>query len=206
MPTSTAAILSPPAKWRGRGAYIRQFITKPSMVGAFCPSSSHLAREVVRGLDLRNASAVLEFGPGTGVLTDCILPGLGKNTKFVSIELNDEMVAAFRRRLPRVTLIHDSCEHARRICDQHGIDKADIIVSGLPFASFAPELQDRIMRAVDAVLKPGGTFVTFGYHIGTLLPAGKRFAQRLHGHFTHIEKSKPVWRNMPPAFVYRCVK
>lgn len=174
------------------------------MVGAFAPSSSHLANRMVRGLELEKARAVLEFGPGTGVVTDAILPRLGPKTKFIAIELNDEMVRGFRKRHPTVNLVHDSVEHARRICDSYGVDKADIIISGLPWASFPNALQDRILKAIDQVLAPDGQLITFGYHIGTLLPAGKRFYQKLQSRYSSIEKSPPIWRNLPPAFVYTC--
>ena len=54
------------------------------------------------------------------------------------------------------------------------------------------------------VLRPGGQFVTFAYHAGTLLPAGRRFKKLLPRYFSSVEKSPTVWRNAPPAFVYRC--
>jgi phospholipid N-methyltransferase len=54
------------------------------------------------------------------------------------------------------------------------------------------------------VLKPKGQFVTFAYLHGLPLPAGRQFAARLPEYFTEIRKSHPVWRNVPPALVYRC--
>ena len=33
-----------------------------------------------------------------------------------------------------------------------------------------------------------------------------RFAGMLRQNFTSVERSKLVWRNLPPAFVYRCRK
>lgn len=204
--TQSSMTIETQPRSRGSRAFVRQFILNTGMVGAIAPSSRYLAEEMVRGLDLANAQAVLEFGPGSGVVTDSILPRLGKQTKFVPIELNNEMVAAFRKRHPRVPLVHDSVEHARRICDQHGIDKVDYIISGLPWASFPESLQVRILEAVMTVLKPGGVLVTFGYHIGTVLPAGKRFARLLPRYFTKFDRTPFVWRNIPPAFVLRMTR
>lgn len=197
------AALEPRTRSRGRGAFVRQFIMNTGMIGAIAPSSKYLAAEMVRGLDLANAKAVLEYGPGSGVFTDVILPRLGKQTKFVPIELNDDMVAAFRKRHPTVPLVHDSVENARRICDAHGIDQVDYIVSGLPWASFPESLQVRILDAAMTVLKPGGTLVTFGYHVGTLMPAGKRFARLVERYFKSTNRTPVIWRNIPPAFVLR---
>ncbi len=191
---------------RGRGAFVRQFILNTGMIGAIAPSSRFLAREMVRGLDLAGAGAVLEYGPGSGVFTDAILPRLGKRTKFLPIELNDDMVSAFRKRLPRVPLVHDSVEHARRICDDHDIGQVDIIISGLPWASFPESLQVRILEATATVLKPGGTLVTFGYHVGRFMPAGRRFARLLPRYFSRLSRTPVIWRNIPPAFVLRAVR
>ncbi|MBL8746164.1 MAG: methyltransferase domain-containing protein [Phycisphaerae bacterium] len=158
---------------------------------------------MIRGLDLQHAKAVLEYGPGSGVFTDAILPRLGKDTKYLPIELNEEMVAAFKKRHPNVPLVHDSVENARKICDDHGIDQVDYIICGLPWASFPEALQVRILEGVTKVLKPGGTLVTFGYHVGTLMPAGKRFARLLPRYFSSMSRTPVIWRNIPPAFVLR---
>jgi len=52
----------------------------------------------------------------------------------------------------------------------------------------------------------GGQFATFAYWQGVILPAGRRFSKRLRGSFCDVGRSHTVWRNLPPAFVYRCVK
>jgi phospholipid N-methyltransferase len=54
------------------------------------------------------------------------------------------------------------------------------------------------------VLPPGGQFVTFAYLQGLLIPAGRRFGKLLGDYFSEVRKSPTVWRNTPPAFVYRC--
>ncbi|MDX2115616.1 MAG: methyltransferase domain-containing protein [Planctomycetota bacterium] len=197
-PTSKTGI-----KITGRGAYIRQFLANPFVVGSVAPSSPQLGEEMLRGLNLGSARAVLEIGPGTGCFTDMILPRLGANTRFIAIELNEDMARGFRRRLPQVTLVNESAEHAPSICARYGIDKVDHVISGLPWASFPDDLQERLLGAIQTVLKPGGTFVTFGYHIGTLLKNGKLFYSKLPGRFENVHRSRIVWRNVPPAFVVR---
>lgn len=204
MPTPAAA--NQPHKWKARRAFIAQFIEQPFVIGAVAPSSSHLAAEMVRGVDFASARAILEFGPGSGVFTDAILPRLAPGTKFVAIELNKRMAEAFVIRHPGVTLVNESVEHSRRICNDHGIDKVDYIISGLPWASFPDDLQNRILSAALDVLRPGGKLITFGYHVGTWLKAGRRFYAKLPALFASVERSPTVWRNLPPGFVVRCTK
>ena len=161
---------------------------------------------MVEGLDLGRAQAVAEFGPGTGVFTDAIVPLLGKQTAFVAIELNKALADAFRLRHPRVALVNDSVEHVARITRERGMGRLDAIISGLPWASFPDELQDRILAGALETLRPGGQFVTFGYHIGTWLKQGRSFYGKLPKLFARVERSGVVWRNVPPAFVVRCTR
>ena len=60
------------------------------------------------------------------------------------------------------------------------------------------------MQTMTQVLRPGGTFATFAYWQGLALPAGQRFASRLRSTFSRVQRSPTVWKNLPPAFVYRC--
>jgi phosphatidylethanolamine/phosphatidyl-N-methylethanolamine N-methyltransferase len=184
--------------------FVKEFIWNPMSIGAIAPSSAALARTMVDGLNLRNAEAVLEYGPGTGAFTGHILRDIGPKTKFAAIELNSQFAAEFRLRYPKVSLFEDSVENARAICDSAGIAAVDCIVSGLPWATFPEKLQLRILDQMMKVLKPGGSFVTFGYLHAVALPPARKFARLLPRYFSSVSKSSAVWLNLPPAFAYRC--
>ncbi len=55
-----------------------------------------------------------------------------------------------------------------------------------------------------SVLKEQGQFATFAYLQELLLPAGLRFRRMLRHYFREVSTSRTVWKNLPPAFVYRC--
>jgi phospholipid N-methyltransferase len=82
----------------------------------------------------------------------------------------------------------------------------DCIVSGLPWASFPESRQVEFLDEMMRVLKPGGQFVTFAYVHGLFLPPGRRFSRILPKYFSSISKSPVIWKNIPPAFVYRCTR
>jgi len=184
--------------------FLLQFLRNPSQTGAVLPSSGYLAEAVVDWLDLGAARSVLEYGPGTGSFTPHILKRVGMDCRFLAIERNATLAEEFRRKLPDVELIQDSVENVRAICDRAGIDSVDCIVCGLPWAAFTEDLQRRLLDSMMTVLRPGGQFVTFAYLHGLPLPAGRRFASRLPEYFSEVGKSRTVWRNVPPALVYRC--
>jgi phospholipid N-methyltransferase len=159
---------------------------------------------MVKGLGLASAEAVLEYGPGSGAFTRFILPELKPGARFAAIELNPQLVRLFKSRFPRVQVFQDTVANARAICEQAGIPSVDCIVSGLPWATFPAGLQKKCLDEMMRVLKPGGHFVTFSYVHALPLPPARRFASLLPHYFTEIEKSRVVWLNLPPAFVYRC--
>jgi phospholipid N-methyltransferase len=200
----SSTTLAPPCKHGYR--FLREFITQPFVIGAIAPSSTRLANKMVEGVDLSGAEAVVEFGPGTGSFTDYILPRLPESCRFFAIELNPTMANLWRARHPGRMLYRDSVKHVDRLCRREGIEKVDVIFSGLPWASFQDRLQEETLEASLRVLKPGGQLITFGYRVGTFLPKGRRFYKRLPRYFSKVERSEYVWRNLPPAFVVRCTK
>jgi len=92
----------------------------------------------------------------------------------------------------------------RMICDYAGMESVDCIISGLPWSTFSEPLQVELLDEMMRVLRPGGCFVTFAYIHGLTLPPAKRFAHLLQRYFGSVSKSQVIWRNVPPALVYRC--
>jgi phosphatidylethanolamine/phosphatidyl-N-methylethanolamine N-methyltransferase len=184
--------------------FLAEFIQKPLATGSVVPSSSYLARMMVQNAGLADGDIVLEYGPGTGVFTRYILKELGPRSKFAAIEINPQLAAIFRAAHPGIPLFEDSVENVRVICDSMEVAMVDCIISGLPWAFFSRSMQVTLLDQMMRVLKPDGRFVTFGYLQGLALPAGRHLAALLPTYFTTVSKSPVVWRNVPPAFVYRC--
>ncbi len=186
---------------------LRQLITTTDKIGAVAPSSKQLAREIVDQANVRNANLVLEFGPGTGAFTSHILEAKKRNAQMVAVEQNPDLVKLLKRKFTGIHIEENCIENIDEILIDLGIsEKADCIVCGLPWASFNPDLQNRLLDATYNALKPGGVLATFAYLQGMVLPAAKRFKKAIQQKFETVEKSKVIWNNVPPAFVYRCVK
>jgi phosphatidylethanolamine/phosphatidyl-N-methylethanolamine N-methyltransferase len=184
--------------------FVAEFIQKPLATGSLVPSSSYLARTMVAHAGLSDADAVLEFGPGTGVVTSHILRELGPQSKFAAIEINPRLAAIFKSAFPDVPLFQDSVENVRAICDAMQLESVDCVISGLPWAFFSEDMQVALLDEMMRVLRPGGRFVTFGYLQSLALPAAWRLASLLPNYFRIVSRSPIVWMNVPPAFVYRC--
>ena len=66
------------------------------------------------------------------------------------------------------------------------------------------EIQERILDKVTASLSPNGMFTTFTYVHAFWLPGARRFREWLERRFGQVCISRIVWKNSPPALVYRC--
>jgi phospholipid N-methyltransferase len=184
--------------------FLKRFIRHPGQVGAIAPSSEALAEEMVRWIDWPNIRHCVEYGPGTGVFTAAAQRSLAPGARFFAIERSPELAALTRQRCPGITVYEDSVANVEELCRREGIDRVDAIICGLPWASFPEALQAACLDATLRVMRPQGQFATFAYWQGLLLPAGQRFRRRLQDSFASVEFSPTVWRNLPPAFIYRC--
>jgi phosphatidylethanolamine/phosphatidyl-N-methylethanolamine N-methyltransferase len=175
-------------------------------VGAVAPSSARLAELITDVAEVNRASVVVEFGPGTGAFTEAILRKLPAEASFFAIEANEAFAGVTRKRFPGMQVFHDSAVTVRSHLEACGHHSCDCIVSGLPFASFSAAQQDEILAAILDVLEPGGRFVTFAYLAGIVSPLARRFRRRLIQEFSDVAATHTIWRNIPPAYVYRAIR
>lgn len=155
-------------------------------------------------MDWDHSHCIVEYGPGTGVVTEQVSRRLRGDTRFFAVERDPILADIARRRCPDLEIVEACVSTIPQLCRERGIEKIDGIVSGLPWASFPVSLTEKILAATFEVLPPGGRFATFAYWQGLILPGSLRFRSLLREHFRTVEHSKTAWKNLPPAFVYRC--
>lgn len=184
--------------------FFGKFVTRPSMIGAVIPSSPALCRQIVGSASLSGARGVVEYGPGTGVVTELLLDAVPAGCRLFAIEVDPTLAQGLRSRFPKLRVYRDSVGNVGELCCREGLEEVDCVVSGLPWASFTEQQQSEFLDATMKVLRPGGQFLTFAYVHGTWLPPGRRFRQKLSRYFSEVSRSRIVWPNVPPAYVYVC--
>jgi phospholipid N-methyltransferase len=186
--------------------FLWQFARRPNTIGAVAPSSPHLARMMCARVRLGEADVVAELGGGTGAFTRHIITHAGRHTRILVFEINPRLAEMLRRACPRAEVINDSAvrlgDHLRR----REIERVDHVVCGLPWAVFDDRKQHDVLRAIAMHLAPGGSFATFAYLHAAWFSNARKFRRRLQRHFAAVEASPIVWRNLPPAFVWRCTR
>jgi phospholipid N-methyltransferase len=173
-------------------------LTHPRQVGAVWPTSRHAVNDLLDLADFQEARTVVEFGAGTGVYTGEVLNRLRPDGRFLSFELDPGLASAVSSRLtdPRLRVINDSAEHAARYLEQYAEgERADILVSSVPFTSLPAGLRDGLLGAAQEALKSGGRMLVLQYS-NAVLSDLERF-------FGPVKRRiSPV--NLPPAFLFSC--
>lgn len=189
-----------------RVRFLCEFARHPRSTGAIGPSSPELAHAMVRDMGLERAKLVVELGAGTGAFTSEIVASLPSRASLVAMELNPRLAGSLEDAFPssRVRVVCDSAERLCRHLGRPQTGRVDAVVSGLPWVFFSAEQQRAILQQVRRALRRGGRFATFAYAHAAWLPSGVKFRRELRAVFPECRILPIVWRNLPPAFIYRC--
>jgi phospholipid N-methyltransferase len=184
---------------RGRQVllFARNFFKHPRMLGSIIPSSRFLIRDLLRQIDWRSARVVVEYGPGVGNITAEVLRRLRPDGRMIVFETNDDFVQFLRASIPdkRLTVVHGSAADVGRVLGEMGLEKADYVISGIPFSTMPDGVGEAIVRATRESLRPGGRFLVYQFSREVL-----RF---LKGEFQEIREAfEPL--NILPARLYYC--
>jgi len=184
--------------------FIRGVLKDPKNTGAVAPSSPFLAKEILSHWPPSPKATIVEYGPGTGAITKQLAKKLGADQSYLGLEMNPMFIKHLNKILPNLPMANSSAEDIAIESEKRGLSKADLIVSGLPWANFNPSLQESILAATAENLAEGGVFSTFAYVHALPLPRARQFAGRLRKAFKEVNVSQVIWRNLPPAVIYHC--
>ncbi|MEM9658257.1 MAG: methyltransferase domain-containing protein [Planctomycetota bacterium] len=206
------------SSWQRRRIFWQEFRQSFQSTGALLPSGRRLCRALARHTAAGNQPRrLLEVGPGTGVVTDHIIAGMGPSDTLDLVELNPAFVDELRRRLEtddawrsvagRVTIVHAPIEEV----DPN--QQYDAVVSGLPLNNFSSDLATRILRRLRDLTATSATLSFFEYvAIRKFKSLASRRAERLRlaGVERAIGEALNAWAfdrqcvlsNIPPAWVH----
>ena len=166
--------------------------------GTITRSGTALCRAAIDRIDFTTARTIVELGAGDGVITKHILERLHPRGRVIAFEVSPDLCNDMRAiGDPRLVVAQDSAEHIGKYLDRIGAERADHIVSAIPFAALPRDLGERIVTAAHDHLRPGGCYNQVHYSLKT-----KGYYERAFGRVD----TRRVYLNLPPAWVLYCKK
>ncbi|CAG0933781.1 MAG: methyltransferase type 12 [Gammaproteobacteria bacterium] len=148
-----------------RLAFFQGFLREPQQVASVIPSSRFLERRLVNISGARQASTVVELGPGTGGTTRALLRALPSSSRLLAIEIDPHFASLLREEVrdPRLTVECASAADIGPLLARHRLPAPESVVSGIPFSTMPMRIGQAILRAVRGSLASGGRFVAYQF-------------------------------------------
>ena len=176
--------------------FLQRLIVRPRAIGAIAPSSPQLARKIAQQIDPTVPGAVLELGPGTGVVTDALIARGIPVERLIAVEADPDLSHLMRERFPGLRVVEGDAFELDRIVLHETSGLLAGAVSGLPLLNFSPVRCRALIAAALARMSPGSPFVQFSYGFSAPVPGDNEIG---------VEQRGLVLANLPPArvWVYR---
>ncbi|MGB7343303.1 MAG: SAM-dependent methyltransferase [Pirellulaceae bacterium] len=197
MPLSIAKPAAP--SFAKRAFFVmRAWWKQPEDVATICPSSPYLTEHIADRVCVREASSLLELGPGAGGTTAALLTKMRPDSRLLAIDKMPAFGEALKEIVdPRLSIeIGDAVDLIGSL-ERHGFGQPDVIVSGIPFSALPNSVAKAIAQSVYAALAPGGTFIA--YQVRSDI---EQYALPLFG----PSKCEVITLNLPPLKVFEWKK
>ena len=168
------------------------FLRRPSINASIIPSSRYAGEALIDNIDFQNIDTIIELGPGTGAFTKVVLSRCKPETKIILIEIEKSYIAPLQNKFGARVIIENTSAHLLdSVLDKHGIEKADLMISGLPF--LPEDMKSQFVQALSRQTDQGAIYRFFTY----MPPIMNKGYSELP-----LRKKSFVLRNFPPMWIY----
>lgn len=173
------------------GVFFKGFLKHPVMVGSIIPSSTVTVTKMLEPVQWDKCDLFVEYGPGVGTFCRPVLERLKPDATLVVIDLNPDFIEYLRKTIgdSRFYPVHGSAADVQQIISDLGHEKADYILSGLPFSTLPDQLGPKIAKETYAALRPGGAFLVYQFV--------KKARDYMAPHFDQIDSGYSLWNILP---------
>jgi len=183
----------------GKNVFLKAFLRNPRQIGALAQTSSFVANEVTKSINFAEAKCLVELGSGMGNMTKKIMEKMSPDCVLFCFEIDKKLAAKLSQNIrdSRVKIICDNAENIGNYLAEHGVEKADYIISTIPLTTLPYRTVKIILSHCFQYLNSGGQYIQVQYSLLSL--------RQIKYLFSSVAISF-VFLNFPPAFVYVCVK
>lgn len=153
--------------------FFKRWFADPLAVGSIAPSSRTLRRMMTNGIRCEPGEIVVEFGGGTGAMTQAILDAGVPPDRVWSIEIDPVLAGFLTRTYPGVHVVEGDARKVETILPPELVGRAGTVVLGIPMVMVPEPLQREILDAVFRVLVPGRRFLHYTFCATSPLDRGK---------------------------------
>jgi phosphatidylethanolamine/phosphatidyl-N-methylethanolamine N-methyltransferase len=175
--------------------FLRALIARPKNIGALMPSSPALAEAIARQID-PHGGAVLEIGPGTGVVSEAILARGIPADRLTLVEYDEDMARHLAERIPHAHVIQGDAFELDRLLGPRYSAPFAAIVSGIPLLNHSMARRQAYVAGLGRRLMSGAPLIQFSYGAQAPVKAPPGYT---------VTRAATVLANIPPAkvWVYR---
>ncbi len=175
-----------------------QLLKQIKVTGAVAFSSGTLVKRMLKTVNFSGAQVIIELGAGSGCITEVLAKKITPTTTLIVFEVNEMFCKMLKQKFkaPNIYIINDSAENL----DKHlfritGLQKADCVISSLPFSIIDEPTRNRIVSTIKQVLAPHSLYIQYGYN--------KKKYNEILNRFQTV-KTSFVLSNLPPAYIFNC--
>ncbi len=171
--------------------FLKRFLASPIAMGTVAPTSLSTARKMATPIPSQD-STVLEIGAGTGSITQGIVERVRNRSQITCVEIDPELVQAFKKNFPDITMHAEDAEDILRRTPH-----VDVVISGIPFSIMNAQKRARMFAEIARAIGPDGVFIPIQYAL--------TLRGELKNYFDDVRVGFSPW-NIPPTFFYICKK
>ena len=179
--------------------FFKKFITDTKQTWAILPSSSFLAKKMVKKSDIENSKIIVELWAWNGIFTEYIFK-YSKSTindkKIFIIEKDIDFYNVLIKKFPdyKENIFNIDVMDLEKLLIKNNIKEIDLIISGLPFKSLPKKIfiylvEDLFLK----FFKEETKFIQFSYF--------KTFSKTLEKYFLNVSYKRCLL-NIPVAYAF----
>jgi phosphatidylethanolamine/phosphatidyl-N-methylethanolamine N-methyltransferase len=186
--------------------FLKEFLLNQGQIGGVRPSSKALSKMIAATItNEKSPKRVLEIGPGTGNITEEILKNLGKEDFLTLVEINPVFFKILQKK-KEDWIKNGNCPHIEILnldfLKHNPSNEFDVVIAGVPFNNFPPEIILAFINKIKSILKSGGIFAYFEYLGARKIKeffGDKETSFYLKEIYPFLIDEKKVLKNLPPA-------
>jgi phosphatidylethanolamine/phosphatidyl-N-methylethanolamine N-methyltransferase len=174
-------------------------LKNPLQVSTIFESGPRVGRWLADPLaSLPRNHVVVELGVGSGSVTEHLVAQLSHPAQYVGFEVNDDLCRYVEQRYPDLEIHAASAVALAKTLRGR---KVGAVVSTLPWSLLDRDTRNEILRQIQEVLEPGGTFSAFLAMHRLWTSSMRDLWAELKQRFPRYTYTDEIW-NLPPCRLY----